>query len=96
MATQKYMGKGVLLERLAEQLRTQKNPPKDPKAYAREILVKRGHMTEDGKYTAAGEKRNNMTAEERAKDRASKKQNKPASAFKYNPKTNTATLRKPR
>lgn len=96
MATQKYMGKGVLLERLTEQLRTQKGAPKDPESVARAILVKRGHMTEDGKYTKAGQKRNNMTAEERAKDRASKKLNQPMSAFKYSPKTNRATLRKPR
>jgi hypothetical protein len=96
MATQKYMGKGVLLERLTEQLRTQKGALEDPEAAAREILNKRGHMTKDGKYTEAGQKRNSMTAEERAKDRASKKLKKPASAFNYNSKTNTATLRKPR
>lgn len=96
MSTQKYMGRGVLLQRLTEQLRTQKSPPKDPESAAKEILVKRGHMTEDGKYTKAGQKRNDMTAEERAKDRASKKFNKPTSAFKYNPKTNTAKLRKSR
>jgi hypothetical protein len=38
-------------------------------------------------------KRNMMTAEERAKDRASKKTGKPKSAFKYNPKTNMAKLK---
>ena len=38
-------------------------------------------------------KRNMMTAEERAKDRASKKIGKSKSAFKYNPKTNTAKLK---
>lgn len=93
MATQQFMGKGVLLERLTEQLRTQKNPPKDPEAVARELLVKRGQMTSDGKYTSEGQKRSNMTAEERAKDRAAKRSSKPASAFKYNPKTNLAKLR---
>ena len=35
-----------------------------------------------------------MTAEERAKDRAAKATGKPRHAFKYNPKTNRATLRK--
>ena len=93
MATQQFMGKGVLLELLTEQLRTQKNPPKDPEAMARELLIKRGQMTPDGKYTSEGQKRNSMTAEERAKDRAAKRSNKPASAFKYNPKTNLAKLR---
>jgi len=96
MATQKFMGKGVLLERLTEQLRTQKGAPEDPEGAARAILVKRGHMTKDGKYTEAGKKRNSMTAEERAKDRASKKLKKPVSAFKYTPRTNTATLKKAR
>jgi hypothetical protein len=72
VATQKNMGKGMLLERLTEQIRTQKGAPEDPESAARAILIKRGHMTEDGKYTEAGQKRNNMTAEERAKDRASK------------------------
>ena len=96
MATQKNMGKGMLLERLTEQIRTQKGAPEDPESAARAILIKRGHITEDGKYTEAGQKRNNMTAEELAKDRASKKLNKPMSAFNYSPKTNRATLRKPR
>jgi hypothetical protein len=45
VATQQFMGKGVLLERLTEQLRTQKNPPKDPEAMARELLIKRRQMT---------------------------------------------------
>jgi hypothetical protein len=96
VATQKHMGKGVLLERLTEQLRTQKGAPEDPESTARAILIKRGHMTKDGKYTEAGQKRNSMTAEERAKDRAAKKLKKPMSAFKYSPKTNRATLRKAR
>jgi len=93
MTTQKHMGKGVLLERLTEQMRTQKNPPTDPEAAARAVLLARGHMKEDGSYTEGGSVRNNMTAEERAKDRAAKRTGKPASAFGYNPKTNTA-LRK--
>jgi hypothetical protein len=35
-----------------------------------------------------------MTAEERAKDRAATRSDKKPEAFKYNPKTNRATLRK--
>ena len=93
MTTQKHMGKGVLLERLTEQMRSQKNPPADPEEAARAVLLARGHMKEDGSYTESGSVRNNMTAEERAKDRAAKRTGKPASAFGYNPKTNTA-LRK--
>jgi hypothetical protein len=37
--------------------------------------------------------RNAMTAEERAKDRASKQTDRPAKDFKYNPRTNTARLK---
>jgi hypothetical protein len=93
MTTQKHMGKGVLLERLTSQMASQKNPVKDPEAVARAVLIARGHMKEDGSYTKQGEARNNMTAEERAKDRAAKRTGKPASAFGYNPRTNSA-LRK--
>ena len=39
-------------------------------------------------------KRWNMTPSERAKDRASKKSWKPKSDYKYNAKTNLATLKK--
>jgi len=49
----------------------------------------------DGKtFTAEGAKRDAMTAEERAKDRAAKRTGKPATAFGYNPKTNTASFKK--
>lgn len=87
MATQKFMGKGELVDRLAAQVGSRE--------VAIGILEKRGHM-KDGKLTASGEARNAMTAEERAKDRAKKKTGKPASAFKYDPKTNSATLKKGR
>ena len=93
MTTQKYTGKGVLLERLTSQMASQKNPVKDPEAAARAVLIARGHMKEDGSYTKQGEARNNMTAEERAKDRAAKRTGKSTSAFGYNPRTNSA-LRK--
>ena len=83
MATQKFMGRGELLERLAAQVGDRK--------LAIGILQKRGHLKEDGKtYTNAGIKRNAMTAEERAKDRASQKTGVSAKDFKYNPATNTA------
>lgn len=83
MATQKFMGRNQLLDRLAAQVGDRDSAIK--------ILQKRGHLQADGKtYTAEGKKRNMMTAEERAKDRASKKAGVPASQFTYNPKTNTA------
>jgi hypothetical protein len=86
MAIQKFMGKHQLIDRLAAQVGS--------KASAIKILQQRGHLKADGKtLTQAGEARDNMTAEERAKDRAAKKTGKPATAFTYNPKTNAA-LRK--
>ena len=83
MVTQKFMGKNQLLQRLTAQVGGNEQ-------MAREILIKRGHMTSDGKHTMAGHTRNNMTAEERAKDRAAKRTGASASSFAYNPKTNTA------
>jgi hypothetical protein len=94
MATQKFMGKGVLLERLTEQMRTQKNPPKDPEATARAVLTARGMLDNKGDYTDKGKERSNMTAEERALDRASKRTGDPKTAFKYNAKTNLALRKK--
>ena len=82
MATQKFMGRGQLLERLTAQVGSRQ------KAIA--ILQSRGHLKADGKtYTAEGMKRNMMTAEERAKDRAAKYKGRPVKDFKYNPSTNT-------
>jgi len=91
MTTQKFMGAGQLIERLTEQMRTQSNAPKDPRAAAIEVLQKRGHLEADGKtFTKSGAVRNAMTAEERAKDRAATKTGKPATSFTYNPRTNLA------
>lgn len=81
MATQKFMGRGQLLERLTAQV--------GDKKLAVGILQKRGHLKADGKtYTKEGMKRNSMTAEERAKDRASKQTGRSTKDFKYNPTTN--------
>jgi hypothetical protein len=85
MATQKHMGRNELIERLTAQVGN--------KDTAIEILKKRGHLDKNGEYTVEGLKRSRMTAEERAKDRASKKTGKPKSAFNYNPKTNMAKLK---
>jgi hypothetical protein len=85
MVTQKFMGAGQLINRLAAQVGS--------KDVAINILQKRGHMDAKGNLTAAGKARDAMTAEERAVDRASKKEAKPAKAFKYNPATNRATLK---
>lgn len=86
MATKKHMGKNKLVKRLAAQVGNE--------GAAITILKKRGHMTADGKLTKEGKKRDNMTAAERAKDRAAKESGKSPKDYKYNPDTNTATLKK--
>lgn len=85
MATTKHLGKNKLVKRLSAQVGS--------KALAENILKKRGHMSKDGGLTKAGKKRDNMTASERAKQRAANQSGKPTKAYKYNAKTNTATLK---
>jgi len=88
MATQKFMGRHQLIDRLSAQIGSRET--------ALEVLKKRGHVDDKGNLTAAGKKRDSMTAEERALDRASTKSasGKKPTAFKYNPRTNRATLKK--
>jgi len=87
MATQKFMGRGQLINRLAAQVGNRESAIK--------ILQERGQLKADGKtFTAEGNKRNAMTAEERAKDRASKRLGKSTKDFTYDPRTNAATLKK--
>jgi hypothetical protein len=87
MTTQKFMGRHQLIDRLSAQVGN--------KDTAIKILQKRGQLKSDGKtLTAAGKKRDNMTAKERAIDRASKGSGRTPSEYKYDPKTNRATLRK--
>jgi len=83
MTTQKFTGRGQLINRLAFQV--------GDRAKAIAILQDRGHLKSDGKtLTEEGMKRNAMTAGERAIDRASKKMNAPSWEFMYNTETNTA------
>tara|TARA_R110000868_G_scaffold323867_2_gene584810 strand:- start:923 stop:1186 length:264 start_codon:yes stop_codon:yes gene_type:complete len=86
MATMKHMGSNEMVKRLTAQVGSEK--------LARSILVSRGHMDKEGNLTKAGKARDAMTAEERAVDRASKRSGKPAAAYKYDPRTNAAKLRK--
>ena len=86
MATQKFMGRNQMLDRLSAQIGS--------KETALAVLQKRGHADATGKLTAEGRKRDSMTAEERALDRAKTRTGKAVSAFKYNPVTNRATLKK--
>lgn len=82
MASQEFMGKGQLLDRLTAQVGS--------RSLAVGILKKKGYITNKG-YTELGMKRNMMTASERAKDRASKYSGLSPDKFGYNPKTNKVT-----
>jgi len=88
MTTQKFMGRHQLIDRLAAQIGSRET--------ALEVLKKRGQVDDKGNLTIAGKKRDAMTAEERALDRASTRSatGKKPTAFKYNPRTNSATLKK--
>jgi hypothetical protein len=86
MTTQKFMGRGQLIDRLAAQVGNRDAAVK--------ILQERGHLKADGKtFTAEGARRNQMTAEERALDRVSKKTGREPQDFRYNRSTNRATLK---
>ena len=82
MKTQKHMGRGELVDRLAAQTGS--------KGMAVALLKKRGHMDAKGNLTAKGKERDRMTAGERAKDRAAKDSGGKPSDYTYSPKTNTA------
>lgn len=80
-----------LLRRLTRQLASK--GVKGAKNMAVGLLKKRGQMSDSGALTPSGKKRQALGADGRAKDRAAKASGKKASAFKYNKKTNRATLK---
>jgi len=83
MASQDFLGRNQLINRLTSQVGDRK------KAIA--ILQSRGHLEKDGKtFTEEGLKRNAMSAAERAIDRASKRFSQEPDAFTYNQETNSA------
>jgi len=83
MITQKFMGKGQLINRLSAQVGSREK--------AVRILQNRGHLMADGKtLTEEGKRRDRMTAEERSNDREAKKSGESANMFIYNPMTNTS------
>lgn len=85
MTTMKHLGANSLVARLTAQLGSRN------KAIA--TLRARGHMEPDSeRLTPAGQARDNMTAAEWAKDRAAKASGRSPSAYKYDPRTNRATL----
>mgnify|MGYP006284432607 CR=1 FL=1 len=87
--------KPAILTRLTQQIKENSPNVKDPEAAAIAALRRYGSMEKDStELTAHGKVRNEMSAGERAKDRASKRSGHPTSAYTYNAKTNAALLRK--
>lgn len=80
----KYLDRGQLVERLSSQVGSRQ--------VAMQLLIKRGHMTPDGKLTEEGERLNNMTAAERAIERQSRYSGRPTSDYGYDEFTNKAKL----
>lgn len=78
--TQKFSGRGQLVNRLAAQMGSRKA--------AITMLKRRGHMNPDGTLTHEGLKRDAMSAEERAKDRASTRAGRSSGVFTYDPRVN--------
>lgn len=85
-----------ILERLKSQLQAKGMDESKAYAVANSQLQKRGIMKKGTQeLTAKGKVRNEMTAGERAKDRAAKASGKhKPSEYNYNAKTNMATLKK--
>lgn len=86
MTTQKFLGAHSIIKRLTAQVGDRDKALKILEGYG---YVKPGteELTEEGK------KRDAMTAEDRAKDRATQRSGRPTSAYKYDPRTNRATLK---
>ena len=81
MIVEPFSGRGQLIERLAWQVGSLKA--------ALTILQQRGHLDGQGHLTPEGQRRNQMTAEERARDRAG------GAPGSYNPRTNRITSVRP-
>lgn len=86
-----------ILDRLVGQLRKQGMSTAMANATARKQLQKAGILKKGSEeLTVYGKKRQAMGAAGRAKDRAAKRSGRKASEYKYNAKTNRATLKKGR
>jgi len=84
-----------IFDRLVGQLKRQGLSKEAAHATATSQLQKAGVLKKGSrKLTKKGEKRNKMTAAQRAKDRAARQAKSSPKKYKYNPRTNKATLRK--
>lgn len=82
---------GALQTRLTRQLASR--GVKDAKGMAVALLTKRGDM-KDGKLTEKGKERQALGDAGRAKDRQARYSGRKPEDFKYDAKTNAATLKK--
>jgi len=83
-----------ILERLVRQLRAKGKSESAAYAIATKALQRSGNLKPGTqKATAKGKRRGDMTPGERAKDRASKRSGRSTKDYKYNSKTNRATLK---
>tara|TARA_R100000951_G_scaffold53069_2_gene44737 strand:+ start:14041 stop:15315 length:1275 start_codon:yes stop_codon:yes gene_type:complete len=88
------ISEGKLYDRLVSQLLARGMPTDKAHATATMQLQKSGSFKSGTKeLTKHGKKRQSMGASGRAKDRAAKRSGKNPSDYKYNPKTNGATLK---
>jgi hypothetical protein len=86
------MPKSALELRLERQLAAKGT--KDATGLAHALLVNRGHIQPNGDLTAAGKKRDAFGPAGRAKNRAAEASGHSASAYTYDPRTNSAKLKK--
>ena len=85
MESQNFMGRNQLIDRVTDQVGS--------RDMALSILEKRGHVFPNtDKLTITGKIRDDMTAEERALERAAKNSGKSVSSFTYDPLTNSTKL----
>lgn len=80
-----------ILDRLTDQLSGR--GIKNPFSVAEQLLKKNGILDLKGNLTLLGKKRNAMTPAQRAIDRAAKRSGRSKHDYKYNAKTNRATLK---
>lgn len=84
-----------ILERLVSQLEAKGMPRDRAFAVATKTLQESGSLKPGSQQlTAKGEKRQAMGAAGRARDRAARAGGHPAGDYAYNPRTNTATLKR--
>lgn len=82
----------TIVARLSKQLASR--GVKSSKGVASSLLKRWGQMNSKGKLTSKGKKRQSLGKAGRAKDRAAKVSGHSSNMYKYNSKTNRATIKK--